>query len=160
MVGRKPKLTTDPSDRADQRARTVALMNATKSYDKLQERAPKHLSGVARSTWESLVPQLNQQGLVKQIDKQIVTALCEQVSIERQAYLSIQDLGIVLENGRKNPACQVLDSATAKIKSLSDSLGLNPQARASLITVENNNADDDEEDIVAKLKGKSGDNDW
>ncbi|WP_125702398.1 phage terminase small subunit P27 family [Lacticaseibacillus daqingensis] len=159
MVGRKPKLTTDPSDRADQRARTAALMNATKSYDCLQERAPKHLSGVARSTWESLVPQLNRQGLVKQIDKQIVTALCEQVQLERMAWIEIQENGVVID-GRKNPACQVLDSATAKVKSLSDSLGLNPQARASLITVENNNHDDEEVDIISKLKGKSGDNDW
>lgn len=160
MVGRKPKLTTNPADRADQRARTAALMNATKDYDRLQERAPKHLSGVARSTWEQLVPQLNKQGLVKAVDKQIMTALCEQVSIERMAYTAIQEKGIVMEDGKKNPACQVLDSSTAKIKSLSDSLGLNPQARASLITVENNNHDDDEEDIVAKLKAKSGDNDW
>ena len=151
------KLTTDPSDRADQRTRTAALMNATKDYDKLQERAPKHLSGVARSTWEQLVPMLNKQGLVKQVDKQIVTALCEQVSVERAAYLSIQELGIVLENGRKNPACQVLDSATAKVKSLSDSLGLNPQARASLVNVEANDSNDDETDIISKLKSGDGD---
>jgi P27 family predicted phage terminase small subunit len=129
-------------------------------WDQLQERAPKHLSGVARSTWSTLVPILNKQGLVKQIDKQIVTALCEQIQVERDAYTAIQENGIVMENGRKNPACQVLDSATAKVKSLSDSLGLNPQARASLVNVETTTTHEKEEDIVTKLKQKGAGEDW
>lgn len=158
-AGRKPKLTTDPAARADQRERTAALMAEQKDYDKLQERAPKHLSGVARSTWSTLVPLLNKAGLVKQIDKQIVTALCEQIQIERDAYETVQKLGIVMEDGKKNPACQVLDSATAKVKSLSDTLGLSPQARVSLLVkTDDNNSGEKETSIIDKLKG--GGEDW
>lgn len=154
MVGRKPKITTSDDDRADQRRRTEELVDKTRDLNKLQERAPKHLSGVARSTWESLVPQLNRQHMIKQIDKNIMTALCEQVSVERLAYEAIQDNGVVLDSGRKNPACQVLDSATAKVKSLAESLGLSPQARASLLNVEISDDDESTEDIASKLKRK------
>ncbi|QFR64998.1 phage terminase small subunit P27 family [Schleiferilactobacillus harbinensis] len=157
MVGRKIKITTNDSDRADQRRRTEELIDKTKNLNKLQERAPKHLSGVARSTWETLVPQLNAQHLVKQIDKNIMTALCEQVSVERLAYEAIQDNGVVLESGRKNPACQVLDSATAKVKSLAESLGLSPAARASLMNVETNDDDGNTDDIAAELVKKGDD---
>lgn len=154
MVGRKPKITTNDSDRADQRRRTEELIDKTKDLNKLQEKAPKHLSGVARSTWETLVPQLNSQHLVKQIDKNIMTALCEQVSIERLAYEAIEEKGVVLDSGRKNPACQVLDSATAKVKSLAESLGLSPAARASLMNVQSDNNDEGTDDIVNDLKKK------
>lgn len=154
MVGRKLKITTNDSDRADQRRRTEELIDKTKNLNQLQERAPKHLSGVARSTWETLVPLLNQQHMLKQIDKNIMTALCEQVSVERLAYQAIQDNGVVLESGRKNPACQVLDSATAKVKSLAESLGLSPAARASLMNVETSDDDGNTDDIAAELVKK------
>ena len=154
MVGRKPKITTSDDDRADQRRRTEELVDKTRDLNKLQERAPKHLSGVARSTWQTLVPQLNSQHLVKAIDKNVMTALCEQVQVERWAYEAIEEKGVVLDSGRKNPACQVLDSATAKVKSLAESLGLSPQARASLMNVSTDNDDESTEDIVNDLKEK------
>jgi P27 family predicted phage terminase small subunit len=154
MAGRKIKITTDSHDRADQRRRTEELIDKTKDLNQLQERAPKHLSGVARSTWQTLVPQLNSQHMIKQIDKNIMTALCEQVSIERLAYEAIEEKGVVLDSGRKNPACQVLDSATAKVKSLAESLGLSPAARASLMNVETNDDDESTEDLVNDLKTK------
>ena len=154
MSGRKIKITTSGDDRADQRRRTEELIDKTKNLNQLQERAPKHLSGVARSTWETLVPLLNQQHMLKQIDKNIMTALCEQVSVERLAYQAIEDNGVVLDSGRKNPACQVLDSATAKVKSLAESLGLSPAARASLMNVETSDDDGNTDDIAAELVKK------
>lgn len=154
MIGRKPKITTDSHDRADQRRRTEQLIDKTKDLNELQERAPKHLSGVARSTWERLVPQLNAQHLVKAIDKNVMIALCEQVQVERWAYEAIEEKGVVLDSGRKNPACQVLDSATAKVKSLAESLGLSPAARASLMNVQSDGDDESTDDIVNDLKTK------
>ncbi|EPC34281.1 hypothetical protein Lpp120_1057 [Lacticaseibacillus paracasei subsp. paracasei Lpp120] len=61
---------------------------------------------------------------------------------------------MVLDSGRKNPACQVLDSATAKVKSLAESLGLSPAARASLMNVQADNDDEGTDDIVNDLKKK------
>ncbi|MFD1428682.1 phage terminase small subunit P27 family [Lacticaseibacillus mingshuiensis] len=151
-MGRKMKITTDMGDRADQRRRTEELMNQTKDWQTLQPTPPRYMSGIAYAAWHELVPILNQTGLVKQGDKQIVSALCEQIAVRRQAYTEVMMNGIVLANGRKNPACQVLDSATSKVKSLAESLGLSPQARASLMNVQSDNADEDTEDIVAKLR--------
>jgi P27 family predicted phage terminase small subunit len=154
MAGRKIKITTNDSDRADQRRRTEQLIDKTKDLNTLQTRAPKHLSGVARSTWETLVPLLNQQHMLKQIDKNVMTALCEQVSVERMAYEAIEANGVVLDSGRKNPACQVLDSATAKVKSLAESLGLSPAARASIMNIQSDDDDTSTNDIAAELVKK------
>ncbi|WP_203624474.1 phage terminase small subunit P27 family [Lacticaseibacillus sp. 866-1] len=151
-MGRKMKITQDPKDRADQRRRTEELMNQTKDWQALQATPPRYLSGVAYAAWHELVPILNQTGLVKQGDKQIVSSLCEQIAVRRQAYDEVMKSGIVLANGRKNPACQVLDSATAKVKSLAESLGLSPQARASLMNVQADSQEDNTEDIVEKLR--------
>lgn len=157
MAGRKPKITTSDSDRADQRRRTETLLDKTKDLNRLQERAPKHLKGVARATWETLAPQLNSQHMVKEIDKNVMTALCEQVQVERWAYEAIEEQGVLLDSGRRNPACQVLDSATAKVKSLAESLGLSPQARASLINLTTEDDADDTQNIAQDLKQKGGD---
>jgi P27 family predicted phage terminase small subunit len=89
---------------------------------------------------------LNQAGLAKQTDKAVVIALCEQIQLARMSYEDINENGISMGN-RKNPAASILDSATAKIKSLSDALGLSPQARASIVL-----DDDDDEDNGPTLK--------
>ena len=152
MAGRKIKITTNDKDRADQRRRTEELMTKTKDWDKIQPTPPRHLTGVAYAAWTELVPVLNKAGVAKQSDKFILCALCEQIKVERQAYDELEKNGIVLDSGRKNPAAQVLDSATAKVKSLSESLGLSPQARASLMNIQDTGADDDAADIVKKLQ--------
>lgn len=152
MAGRKIKITTNDKDRADQRRRTEELMTRTSDWQTLQPTPPRYLKGVAYQAWTELTPILNKSGLVKQSDKQIVSSLCEQIAVRRLAYQQVMENGIVLDNGRKNPACQVLNDSTAKVKSLAESLGLSPQARASLMNVQTDNTDDDAADIVEKLK--------
>ncbi len=151
-VGRKMKITNDEADRADQRARTEKLMNETQDWQTLQPTPPRYLKGIAYQAWTELTPILNHSGLVKQSDKQIVSSLCEQIAIRRLAYEQVMKSGIVLANGRKNPACGVLNDSTAKVKSLAESLGLSPQARASLMNIQSDNADDDTQNIIEKLK--------
>lgn len=151
-VGRKMKITNDEADRADQRARTEKMMTETQDWQTLQQTPPRYLKGVAYAAWSELTPILNKSGLVKQSDKQIVSSLCEQIAVRRLAYEQVIENGIVLSNGRKNPACGVLNDSTAKVKSLAESLGLSPQARASLMNIQADNADDDTQNIIEKLK--------
>lgn len=141
MAGRKIKITQDPHDRADQRRRTEELAQKTSSMSQLQVTPPRYLTGYASASWRELVPLLNQAGLAKQTDKSIVIALCEQIQLARMAYEDINENGLSV-GSRKNPAASILDSATAKIKSLSDSLGLSPQARASIV-LDNDDEDSD-----------------
>lgn len=153
MAGRKIKITADPHDRADQRRRTEELAQKTEGMEQLQTTPPRFLTGYASSAWRELIPMLNQAGLVKQVDKAVVIALCEQIQLARMSYEDINENGISMGN-RKNPAASILDSATAKIKSLSDALGLSPQARASIVL-----DDDDDEDKGPTLKEALQEND-
>ncbi|WP_311408367.1 phage terminase small subunit P27 family [Liquorilactobacillus uvarum] len=170
MLGRKIKLTTDKSDRKDQRDRTQRLIESTKNMGSLQVTPPRHLVGVARYTWTQIVPILNKQGWLKQTDKAIVEQLCIQVAMYRDAYehifvgkpnkdgkckpegIQTAVYGVVQDSSGKildrpfigykaNPAVKTIDGATAKIKTLSESLGMTPQARASLLKIDDNNKD-------------------
>jgi P27 family predicted phage terminase small subunit len=154
-MGRKMKITQDQADRADQRRRTEELAKKTSGMKPLQVTPPRYLTGYAYSAWSELVPLLNAAGLAKQVDKPLVIALCEQIQLSRQAYEDINENGLSV-GSRKNPAAAILDSATAKIKSLSDALGLSPQARASIVL--DNDDDDDRPTLKQALKG--GGNDW
>lgn len=134
-------------------------MTKTKDWDKIQPTPPRYLKGVAYQAWTELTPILNKSGLVKQSDKQIVSSLCEQIAVRRLAYDQIMENGIVLDNGRKNPACQVLNDSTAKVKSLAESLGLSPQARASLMNVTPDDSAGAEQSVSDALKD-NGDDKW
>lgn len=160
MAGRKPKITNSDSDRADQRTRTEQMFSATSEMEHLSEKPPSYLEGsIAIETWKKIVPQLNKAGLLKQADSTVMAVLCQQVQILRMAYAEIMANGVVLEDGHKNPACQVLDSATAKVKSLAESLGLTPQARVTLVNVHKNTSQEDSGDIKTKLQSE-GDDKW
>jgi P27 family predicted phage terminase small subunit len=161
---RQVKLTTNPKDRKDQRERTENLITQTKDMSKLQESPPRHLKGIANYVWKRIVPELNRQGWLKQSDKLIVEQLCSQVAIYREAYQHIfvglpnkkgdcepegiqqaiwtavqSSSGEILEHqfqGYKvNPAVKTMDSAAAKIKSLSETLGMTPSSRAQLLDI-------------------------
>ena len=153
MAGRKIKITADPHDRADQRRRTQELAQKTEGMEQLQTTPPRFLTGYASAAWRELVPLLNKAGLVKQVDKPLVIALCQQIQLSRQAYEDVNANGLST-GSRKNPAASILDSATAKIKSLSDALGLSPQARASIVL-----DNDDEDDTGPTLKQALQEND-
>lgn len=161
---RQVKLTTNPKDRKDQRERTENLITQTKDMSKLQESPPRHLKGIANYVWKRIVPELNRQGWLKQSDKLIVEQLCSQVAIYREAYQHIfvgfpnkkgdcepegiqqaiwtavqSSSGEILEHqfqGYKvNPAVKTMDSAAAKIKTLSEALGMTPSSRAQLLDI-------------------------
>lgn len=137
------KLTTDETDRKDQRDRTEALMKANEGMEKLPERAPRYIEGQARYLWSALVPILNETGYVTIQDKSIVEALVMNYQVARESYELIKKHGSTYETMgtsgsvvlKKNPAVDNLNNATAKIKSLSADLGLSPASRAQLIAL-------------------------
>lgn len=169
-MGQTMKLTTNPKDRKDQRDRTQNLIKETESMDKLQTSAPQALTGSARFLWTQLVPELNSLGYVKQADKQTVEMLCINYQMLRDAYNDIKEHGQTKEVYRtvispvtgeivsrdfmgykRNPSTQILDSATSKVKTLSESLGLTPASRASLLNI--SDTDEDEPSLKELLSG-------
>lgn len=174
MAGRKAKVTTDKKDRKYQRDRTAKLQQHDAVMSPLQKTPPRELVGVARTAYTKITTQLNQAGLLKSIDLSIVVQLCKQIQLNRSAYEHIY-VGVdgkppegiqtpmykavqgpdgeikehLFTGYRKNPAVQTLDSSTAKIKSLCETLGMTPSSRASLLSLATD--DDDDSDSIADL---------
>lgn len=153
-MARKAKITTDKSDRKDQRKRTTHLKDELDKQDKLPVKAPKHLNGEAKKLWETLVPVLNETGYIVAIDSSSVETLVMNYQMLREAYESIKKVGIVYQAGEKifkNPAVSIIDSATKVIKAVGGDLGLSPQSRTTLIDMAQ--AEDEGEDLAAHFMG-------
>lgn len=153
---RKAKLTSDKSDRKDQRERTEKLHMTLESADKLSENAPQHLTGEAKKMWETIVPFLNESGYVIHADSSAVETLAMNYQMLREAYESVKSIGILYEAGEKyfkNPAVGIIDSATKVIKSVGSDLGLSPQSRATLIDMASAD-DDDTQDWATHFGGE------
>lgn len=154
MPGRKPKLTTNPSDRKEQRERTEQLITKTSGMKELQKTPPRHLKSYAHTLWINLFPILKETKYVKQADAKTVEMLCMNYQVMREAYDEIKENGIVkasyktvvspvtgeilahdFTGFKRNPATQILDTTTAKIKSLSEALGLTPASRAQIMNI-------------------------
>ena len=179
MAGRKAKVTNDEKARKYQRERTETMKKHDASLQNLQPTPPRELVGVARQAYTRIVNDLNSSGVIKQIDINVVIALCKQIQINRSAYEHIfvgvngsEAEGIqtpiykpvqgpdgkvkehLFMGYKKNPAVQTLDSSTAKIKSLCETLGMTP--RASLLSMTSTD-DDDTTDISDVFKNAQTD---
>ncbi|WP_311408605.1 phage terminase small subunit P27 family [Liquorilactobacillus uvarum] len=161
MLAKRPKLSLAKSDRKYVRERTEKLVKGTKDMQPMQVTPPKHLNGVARYAWTQIVDQLNSKGWLKETDKPVLELLCVQLQVYREAYAaifissdgkkkpegiqtaiykSLQDasgkiVGQDFLGYKPNPAVSTLDKASKMIKSLSETLGLTPQARATLLSL-------------------------
>lgn len=164
MLAKRPKLSLAKDDRKYVRERTEKLVKGTEDMQPMQVTPPKHLNGVARYAWTQIVDQLNSKGWLKETDKSVLELLCVQLQVYRDAYEHIfvgkpnKDgerkpegtqtaiYGVVQDSSGKiiarpfigykaNPAVSNLDKASKMIKSLSETLGLTPQARATLLSL-------------------------
>lgn len=151
VLGRQMKLTNDPSDRKDQRDRTKELVEATQDMDTIQTAPPRILDKRGASAWRSIIKELQSNGFVKQLDKDILIMLCQQISVRDQAFEDVKNNGLNfiikddggnVKNVRKNPSLQALSDSTNRIQSLANELGLTPSSRASLLNISGNDKDE------------------
>ena len=87
---------------------------------------------IAQTKWDEVVPGLQRLGLIDEIDRTALEALCWQYELATKSKQEIEEHGITLatEHGTiKNPACTVNSDAWAKIRSLINDLGLNYLSR-------------------------------
>ena len=87
---------------------------------------------IAQAKWDEVVPGLQRLGLIDEIDRTALEALCWQYELATKSKQEIEQHGITLstEHGTiKNPACTVNSDAWAKIRSLINDLGLNYLSR-------------------------------
>lgn len=169
------KLTNKSGSRKYQRDQTNKLIDSTKDMTILSAEPPSNLEGLAAIAWEKLVPMLNEAGFVKAIDASSVELLCMNIEMYKLAYESIKKDGIQspiyktslspltgevvskdFTGFKRNPATQIIDSATAKINSLSTLLGLTPASRANLLEAVGSN-NEDEQSLSDLLNGNKED---
>ncbi|NLR30236.1 phage terminase small subunit P27 family [Levilactobacillus tujiorum] len=149
-------------------------MTAKKKSARLSATPPDYLQGIARDMWSAIVPVLNKQDLnVTQLDSSIVEAFCINYQSMREAYENVSENGqskkaykttlspvtgeIVATDFvgfKRNPATQILDSATSRLKQLGNELGLTPASRQKLIQSAGNDGDENVAADLAKFFGK------
>jgi len=110
---------------------------------------PPGLSKHARQEWKSIVPQLTQLGVLSPIDGKALAAYCHAYARWAQAEERIEKFGIVIEEPvlwknllgkpfivawrhKKNPACNISETALKLMKSFLVEFGMTPAARTRI----------------------------
>lgn len=150
-------------------------MTDDKKNKPLSATPPDYLQGIACDMWSTVVPVLNKQDVnVTQLDSSIVEAFCINYQSMREAYINVAENGqakkaykttispvtgeIVARDFvgfKRNPATQILDSATSRLKQLGNELGLTPASRQELINTASGDDDKNVAADLAKFFGKS-----
>lgn len=81
--------------------------------------------------YERLVPILNARGTTK-ISQSVVEQFCMSYQISRMAYDSIQDDGLILPDGKKNPNVSTYENAVKNVRALGNDLGLSPSSQVAI----------------------------
>jgi len=154
---------------------TKTTKTTNKKDAQLSTTPPDYLQGIARDMWAAIVPILNKQQLdVTQLDSSIVEAFCINYQSMRDAYENVAENGqaqkaykttlspvtgeIVATDFvgyKRNPATQILDSATSRLKQLGSELGLTPTSRQELIKAAPGDGDKNVAADLAKFFGNS-----
>lgn len=87
--------------------------------------------------WERIVPELAEIGIIYEVDRAALEALCLSYQRLREAQLAIDDHGVVIEDPVrgliKNPACTVATAENNTIARLSAEFGLTSASRGKVI---------------------------
>lgn len=105
---------------------------------KLPHEPPYYLTGTARYMWRRIVPKIQEQAFVNELDKTMIESFCINYQLLREAYDSLKEEGMhyQTENGwKKNPALQVLDASSKNLRAIGAELGLTPMSRAKILEI-------------------------
>lgn len=136
------------------RKETKASKKSTTDKRKLSKSPPTYLKGTARYMWRRLVPLIQKDPNVNNMDRTIVEAFCINYQLMRAAYDDInqndqsravyhtptnpvtgEEMETEFTGYKRNPSTQILDSATGKLQKLGNELGLTPQSRSELLSL-------------------------
>jgi len=98
---------------------------------------PKHLTGVARETWNEVVPALVPLGLFTALDRQAMTVYCLTRQRFHQAHDELEKQSLIKRSARGrqivNPLLRVVDQAARQLARMGAEFGLSPSARSPMI---------------------------
>lgn len=110
---------------------------------------PAHLSRDGKAEWRRVAPILVERRILTFGDLGILESYATAIGLVREASRHLQTQGIVLENGKRNPAAGILTAAqTAALRAASE-LGLTPVARSRAGMNGNPSSDDDDDNPLA-----------
>ena len=111
-------------------------------------RPPSGLSKEAKAEWRKVAPILIERRVLTVADLAVLENLCIAYGMMRHAEREVRAHGIVMPDGKRNPASTALIQAQQQHLRAADHLGLSPTARSKTVMVP---ADDDDDDNPLKV---------
>lgn len=97
---------------------------------------PDWLPDEARDEWDRVVPQLDQLGLLKALDRAVLTAYCLTWARMVEAYKDVASGALTTRGSQgqlvKHPSVMVLETATRELRALAAEFGMTPSAEGRL----------------------------
>ncbi|MDD9730448.1 phage terminase small subunit P27 family [Mameliella sp. AT18] len=111
--------------------------------------APAHLSRDAKTEWRRVAPILVERCILTIGDLGILESYCSAIGLVREASKHLQTEGLVLENGKRNPAAGIMTTAQTVALRAASELGLTPVARSRSGMSAQADPDDDTDNPLA-----------
>lgn len=106
--------------------------------------APAYLSKDAKAEWRKVAPILvTERRVLTEADLPTLETYCIHVGIVRQAERAIGELGIIMADGKRNPAYGPLKESSLLLVRCASVLGLTPSDRSRVSVMEAANDDAD-----------------
>lgn len=97
---------------------------------------PDYFRGEALKMWNRIVPELSEMGIIYEVDRPAMEALCLSYQRLREAQEAIDEHGVVIDDPMKglikNPACTVATAENNTIARLSAEFGLTSASRGKV----------------------------
>lgn len=104
---------------------------------------PSYLSKDAKAEWRRVTPILVGERKVLTIaDLPTLETYCAHVGVVRQAQRAIDDFGLIMPDGKRNPAYGALKESSLLLVRCAGELGLTPAARSRVTILEIEDDDD------------------
>lgn len=101
-------------------------------YAELNVTPPKHLIGEALKEWERIVPYIKKDVPVSELDYSLLASYCTAVGTIVECQNDINGRGLVLPDGKANPAYRMQSQAIKDMRMLANALAISLDGRMKL----------------------------
>lgn len=106
--------------------------------------APSYLSRESKAEWRKVAPILvKERKVLTEADLPTFETYCIHVGIVRQAQRAIEKFGLIMDDGKRNPAYGALKESSLLLARCASVLGLTPSDRSRASVMEAADNDDD-----------------
>lgn len=106
-------------------------------------KVPDWIDSDAQKEYRRVAPMLKKLNITA-LDRQVLIDYCIAVSTLKKAIVVVDAQGILMPDGRKNPAVNVMLDMQKEIRANASSLGMTLDSRMKLVKPEDKSDDDDE----------------